>query len=1408
MPTEATSEASGNGGSTLRPTNISLHMEDLLSPLAKPSTSTSTHPDKTRTSSSPTELTVAETPSPNGNSFFSPATVQVKRLVDVESMNKSTKIQSSSHANTNNSGLGVKPFDESPSVTPPKPFDEDFIMTWNRMDRRTATTTTASVQNDVIVDSDDDAPDDECDQFMTKIKKSKNNHNRNHQDRKAQLNYVLSRMMQNVPSSPEEQQQQQQISTTSMMPTLGLASPTYMTTSSLAMIASTIKPTKQPFADDEKLQKLQELSALVSEPGDEEQEEEHGGIDGYCNINDSRDIMDKENSNSFLNRPASPTLIKKKGLGMINDHDNSHPPATPPPVEMSARSNRTYGPESPGTPPADLPSLSMQTSTPPPTRVGMPSTPGTSPILPATPSCLINEEDESVYMDSPNDVAVEQPEQKQMHALPTLNNQSNDVRLVGDKKQLQSVLTPRVYDSNGNTPKSESSDDNELQPKNLNFSTIKKVAKAILEDSDDDDCDGADEVTDDTVQDNNDSTLVDTPADEPGECLPPKWEDQDLGSTASSNDDDMPFDCENDYSVLLDGQDDVFDLERGFASFPEPLPTKARRNFSFGGLFRKAHHPWAKELDGISNAVPDEVIDNILSCRQQSASPAELIDNYRRRKGETFEDEPLGSMGLAGASGGSNMSFDTTEYRSKFSLPSPTKKRKKYFAKKKLHKEEEEPMEVPPKRRNRSITCLYICILIVLVGCAILAGLFLSDSVSKKTEQAIEIDDGGAISSTDESSGSNLYEGDQVVACQNAIPLVEMERTYYGSNWKSFMDEELNSCGDLLSIGHSVWYSFTTPFSRLVEASTCNDADFDTKITVMSGSCGELSCVTFNDEYCGHQSKVRWYAQRGTTYYIMVHGHRDASGTFGLTMKESHPHDDCYEATSATPGSVVVGTTSGSHSSPPPTCGNVDTSVPGVWYTIEETSGYQRAELLQARDSFKGQVAVYRSMDEADVGCGALICDTGSASGQVTWLAESKHKYYVFVAGQNATMDGEFELFVGHDYAHSCEMSSKIDPGTIGFLASTQLATPQNVESCGYTGYHTAPGVWFEVVGTGGVLAISTCGSANDLETEISVFSGGCGGLQCVGGTGQDLPCGPNGEISWDSVEGLIYHIYISGRGNRKGDFTLNLSERQRYDGYSCNASLPIGLGNTTVKSETTFAPSESVNVCPGYNSVRGVWHSFIGTGKTLKLSACNQDTEFEAIVSIFTGECGELSCVAHTTTTCGPNDEALVTTHIGHVYHVLVHGPDSFSVGKYRLTIDEAPINDSCLTAPEIDLVNAKYHGSTLSANASSTIRCGSVPAETNGLFYKFTGNGDTVTFSTCNNITDYDTEITIFAGDTCSQLTCVASDDDVCGQEYISFPSVANETYYVRVGGSVSDNDVGNFVLDVTVGSPFFNT
>jgi hypothetical protein len=82
------------------------------------------------------------------------------------------------------------------------------------------------------------------------------------------------------------------------------------------------------------------------------------------------------------------------------------------------------------------------------------------------------------------------------------------------------------------------------------------------------------------------------------------------------------------------------------------------------------------------------------------------------------------------------------------------------------------------------------------------------------------------------------------------------------------------------------------------------------------------------------------------------------------------------------------------------------------------------------------------------------------------------------------------------------------------FSGSTAAAAVRDIAppSCGSATVGVSPGVWFEVAGDGMNIEASTCGGAS-FDTQISVYAGGCGSLECV--TGNDNSCGSQSSVIW-----------------------------------------------------------------------------------------------------------------------------------------------------------------------------------------------------------------------------------------------------------------------------------------------------
>jgi hypothetical protein len=138
-------------------------------------------------------------------------------------------------------------------------------------------------------------------------------------------------------------------------------------------------------------------------------------------------------------------------------------------------------------------------------------------------------------------------------------------------------------------------------------------------------------------------------------------------------------------------------------------------------------------------------------------------------------------------------------------------------------------------------------------------------------------------------NGSCYYAGEGTT-CSNPIALSCAEGWYSGVTVGVANDNTTsgsNVCGGVSSSGQR-WYVYEAAFSSTITVSTINSlTNYDTYLKVFTGSCGNLSCVAFNDDIPGtsFQSQVVFEAQAGTTYFIRVGGFASQQGTFGLTFE-------------------------------------------------------------------------------------------------------------------------------------------------------------------------------------------------------------------------------------------------------------------------------------------------------------------------------------------------------------------------------------------------------------------------------------------------------------------------------------------------------------------------------------------
>lgn len=124
--------------------------------------------------------------------------------------------------------------------------------------------------------------------------------------------------------------------------------------------------------------------------------------------------------------------------------------------------------------------------------------------------------------------------------------------------------------------------------------------------------------------------------------------------------------------------------------------------------------------------------------------------------------------------------------------------------------------------------------------------------------------------------------------CIDATP-INCGQTLFGETNISSTNDAPGYCGTTNSQG--VWYTFYGDGSAAT-LSTCNQADFDTKILVYSGSCGSLTCVDGNDDASGcggFTSELTIGTTCGLQYFVYITGFGGAEGNFDLTLNCAGP---------------------------------------------------------------------------------------------------------------------------------------------------------------------------------------------------------------------------------------------------------------------------------------------------------------------------------------------------------------------------------------------------------------------------------------------------------------------------------------------------------------------------------------
>jgi len=635
-------------------------------------------------------------------------------------------------------------------------------------------------------------------------------------------------------------------------------------------------------------------------------------------------------------------------------------------------------------------------------------------------------------------------------------------------------------------------------------------------------------------------------------------------------------------------------------------------------------------------------------------------------------------------------------------------------------------------------------------------------------------------------------------ACADAIPIASGE-TLTGTTVDATPDTGL-LCGD--TDAPAVWYSMTgdgTPCT----ASLCGSA-FDTKLSVHSGSCDALVCVTSNDDACGLQSEVAWDSVAGETYYIRVFGYGENSGeyTLNLTCGYFEGYWEFNDDLSASTGQVDLEPVG--HPGAP--------GAPSVTYETQSIGG---ADATAARLS-DGTALIVRHGTPANGGGDfvndyTLVMDVNfPAVGE--WMSLYQTNGNIPLDGGN---DGDWfvnpdgGIGIGGNYGGTLEANTwyrlalVVNSATGNYRSYIDGTMVQEnagaVAVDGRFGLYTAasePNFFFLFADETGpsemgeVLINSACFLARPLNSaELCTLGGPTADGITVPGTECPPPPPPANDLCADAED--------------LGELPENEA--------------------VVVSNQTITATFDDVGECGTTNTAPGVWYRVVTTcdGGRFVGSLCHPDTDYDTKISVFTGSCDALECIDGNDDLGAACDLSTlrsgfdIPTVAGREHWILVHG-FSAATGNFTLTLtqacecDPAVANDVCTGAEPLTFdadgtvtISATTIGDCIFPDPENA-NCGASTAP--GVWYSVVGEGIEMSASTCNQA-DFDTKLSVFAGD-CGALSCVAENDDNgglgCGgfTSHVTWVPEDGVTYYILAHGYSSSE--GNFDLTVTAISP----
>ncbi|GGD34708.1 DUF7619 domain-containing protein [Flavobacterium orientale] len=417
------------------------------------------------------------------------------------------------------------------------------------------------------------------------------------------------------------------------------------------------------------------------------------------------------------------------------------------------------------------------------------------------------------------------------------------------------------------------------------------------------------------------------------------------------------------------------------------------------------------------------------------------------------------------------------------------------------------------------------------------------------------------------------------------------------------------TCGTSPGAG-GLWYSYVGT-GDIATMSLCNSS-YDTKIQVLTGSCGAFTCVAGNDDFCGSRSQVTFVSTLGTIYYVYVYGYSTSQGAFTLNVScEAAPtppaNDACENATQLTVNTntscalATPGTITGATPSPQPnTC--VGTTNDDVWFQFVATQPSHVIELSNISGSTTNlNHAVFTASNTT--GCTdltLLYCSDPNTSTAQNLTPGQIYYIRIYSSGNTPFQTVSFDVCVrelppppANDSCTNAQVLPVNSDTTCTVTSSAILsgATPsQQTNTC--SGMSNAD-IWFEFTATheAHILTLSNIvGSIQNLDhavySAISTTSP-CNDLTLI------YCSAPNDSFHTSYVVGQTYYLRVYAvADNPSGTATFDIcitTPNTPITVSTTEFTVPELIENILINSDCSLASNITWSTGTNFNSVNGI---------------------------------------------------------------------------------------------------------------------------------------------------------------------------------------------------------------------------